>query len=76
MISNTILATLVAISTAFMWFAGETRFDAYISIYTLEYLIIKAILRPKKIARDFIAIVLTAAFIFFVAKRVAEVLWV
>jgi len=57
-----------------LWINGEKRIDAYISLYTLEYIIIKVTLRPKKIIRDFIAIILIVSFIFFISIRIAEVL--
>lgn len=71
---NTLLAIFITITTAFLWIVGESRADAYISIYTLEYLVLKAVIRPKKTVRDFIAVALLATFIFFVARRVIEVL--
>jgi hypothetical protein len=73
-ISNTVLAVLVAVTTPSLWALGEGRFDAYISLYALEYLVVKAIMRPKRVSKDYIAVVLVAAFAFFVARRILEVL--
>ena len=74
MLFNTLLAAFITISTSFLWAVGESRADAYISLYTLEYLVLKAVLRPKKIARDYIAVALVITFSIFIAKRVLEVL--
>jgi len=71
---NLILAVLVAITVTSLWGVGESRGDVYISLYTLEYLVLKAVLRPRRRTVDFIAIALLASFMFFVARRVLEVL--
>lgn len=73
-LANTILSFLIVITAVVLWINGEKRIDAYISLYTLEYIIIKVTLRPKKIIRDFIAIILIVSFIFFISIRIAEVL--
>lgn len=76
--ANTVLAALITTTTYVLWSAGEVRFDAYISLYALEYIVVKVTLRPKKRFGDFIALVLFTLFIIFVVIRVAEVLgiWV
>lgn len=72
--SNTILAIMITITSWFLWEAGEGRVDAYISLYTLEYLVIKAIARPRRIYRDWLALILIAIFILIVGYRVYEVI--
>jgi hypothetical protein len=71
---NLILAILVTITVTSLWSVGESRGDVYISLYTLEYLVLKAVLRPRRKTVDFIAIALLASFMFFVTRRILEVL--
>jgi len=73
-IANTVLALLVALTVPSLWALGEARFDVYVSLYTLEYLVVKAILRPKRVCRDYLAVALLAVFIYFAARRILEVL--
>lgn len=73
-LANTVLALLVTLTVPVLWALGEARFDAYISLYTVEYLVVKAVLRPKKVCRDYVAAALITAFIYFTAKRILEVL--
>lgn len=52
----------------------EARLDVYVSMFTLEYFVALAILRPRRKVRDFLAFALFAIFAVIVAFRVAEVL--
>lgn len=76
MLSNTVLAMLVTLTVTSLWALGESRFDAYVSIYALNYMIVKSVLRPRRKAPDFLAISLLLAFSVAVALRVLEVLGV
>ncbi len=73
--SNTILAIMITITSWFLWGVGESRVDVYISLYTLEYLVIKAVARPRRIHRDWLVLVLIAIFILIVGYRVYEVIF-
>lgn len=73
--SNTILAIMVMITSWFLWEIGEARVDAYISLYTLEYLVIKAVARPRRVYRDWLALILIALFALIVGYRIYEVIF-
>lgn len=73
-VANTVLALLVTLTASSLWALGEGRFDVYVSLYILEYLVVKAVLRPKRVCRDYPAVALLAAFIYFIARRILEVL--
>lgn len=69
-ISNTVLAALVAMSTWALWSVGEHRIDAYIAMYTLEYVVVKAIFRPRRRGIDLLLVVLLTVFFVIVSIRV------
>jgi len=73
-LANTILALMVFATFWALHSLGEGRVDAYICMYTLEYLIVKALFRPRRATRDYLAAALLAAFAVAVAFRILEVL--
>ncbi|MEM0471703.1 MAG: hypothetical protein QXI22_09215 [Sulfolobales archaeon] len=72
--SNALLALMVVLSAWILWSIGEPRVDAYIALYTIWYLIIKMLLKPKKLYKDPLLAVLLTVFAATVAYRVVEVL--
>ena len=50
------------------------RLDAYVSMFTLEYFIATAILRPRRRIKDILALILLIVFSLIVGFRVAEIL--
>jgi len=74
-LSNTVLACLITISTWALWSVGEMRIDAYIALYVLEYTVIKALFRPRRIGLDWLMIVLLIVFSIIVSIRIMEVLY-
>lgn len=73
-ISNTLLAALITLTVWALWSLGESRIDAYISLYVLEYAVVKAVLRPRRAGLDWLLLVLIVAFSIIVGFRVYEVL--
>ena len=73
-LANTVLATLVGLITWSLWSIGERRIDVYVALYTLSYLVIKAVLNPRRKGLDWLAVALTIVFFVCVAYRVYEVL--
>ncbi len=73
-LANTLLAFLIVVITVSLWEVGEVRVDAYIALYVLAYVVIKAILSPKRVSRDWLFIVLLAIFFLIVGYRIYEVL--
>ena len=71
---NLLFASMVFITAASLSALGEGRLDVYLSLYTLEYFICLALLRPRRRARDPLAFTLFLAFLVAVARRVMEVL--
>jgi hypothetical protein len=71
---NIVLATLYAITIPSLAALGERSLDVYVSMFTLEYFICLAILRPRRLVKDFIAVALFIAFAVAVAYRIMEVL--
>ncbi len=57
-----------------LWSIGETRIDAYIALYVLEYTVIKAVLRPWRKTRDWLFVALLIVFAICVGYRVYTVL--
>lgn len=74
LLSNLVLAALIVLTVAILAALGERRLDVYVSIFTLEYFIVLAVLRPRRRTRDILAFVLLAVFSFIVGVRVAEIL--
>lgn len=73
-IANTMLALAFTLTTWILWSLGESRVDAYTSLYALEYTLIKAIIRPRRLTIDIPWILLLALFTIAVVYRVGEVL--
>lgn len=73
-IFNASLAALYSLTVSFLAALGESRFDLYLSMLTLEYLVLYALLRPSRKVMDFLALILVLSFSYFVALRIMEVL--
>jgi len=73
-LANTIFTVMIMLTSSIFWILGETRVDAYFSMYTLEYFVVKALLNPRRLYKDFLAFVLLAIFAVIVGYRVYEVL--
>lgn len=71
---NLILAIMIITTVVALGAIGETRLDVYISLFTLEYFIGLAVLRPRRITLDFLAIALLIIFIIIVGIRIIEVI--
>jgi len=74
LLANTLLALAVTATTWVLWSLGESRVDAYTSLYALEYTLIKALLRPRRVVLDIPWLILLALFTVAVAYRIAGVL--
>mgnify|MGYP000253421049 CR=1 FL=1 len=74
LMSNLVLGALIFLTVAILGGLGEIRLDAYLSMFTLEYFIVLAVLRPRRRTKDFLAFVLLAIFFIIVGVRVAEIL--
>ncbi len=73
-LANTLLALAITATTWALWSLGESRVDLYTSLYALEYTIIKALMRPKRVAVDVPWLILLTLFTVAVAYRIAGVL--
>lgn len=71
---NVLLGLMMFATVPALAALGETRLDLYVSLFTLEYFVALALLRPRRRFRDPIAPTLLAAFIVIVALRVMEIL--
>ena len=71
---NVLLALFMLITVPTLAALNERRLDVYLSIYTLEYFILLAILKPRRKYKDFIAAALFLVFIIIVALRILEIL--
>ncbi len=74
LLANMLLTLSITITTWVLWSLGEFRVDAYTSLYALEYTIIKAILRPKRITVDIPWLILLVLFTIAVTYRIVGVL--
>jgi hypothetical protein len=74
-LSNIVLCFLTLFTVPILWSLGEVRIDAYISMFTLEYFIVKAVFNPRRIVGDVIALILLTAFSVIVFYRVLQVLY-
>jgi hypothetical protein len=68
------LALLLMVSTVALSALRETRLDAYISIFAIDYFVASAIFRPRRRTIDFVGIALFIAFTYIVALKVMEIL--
>lgn len=73
-LSNTILSSLMLFTVPILWSLGEARLDVYVSMFTLEYFVVKALFNPRCITRDYLALALFTVFAFIVSYRVLQVL--
>ena len=71
---NLVLALLVALTVPSLAALKEGRLDVYVSMFTLEYFVCLAVLRPRRRFFDVLAVALFLAFAYAVALRVLEVL--
>ena len=71
---NIVLGGMITLTVPILGALGETRLDAYVSMFTLEYFIATAILRPRRRIKDVLALILLIIFFFIVGVRVAEIL--
>jgi len=71
---NVVLGGMIILTVPILGALGETRLDAYVSMFTLEYFIATAILRPRRRIKDILALILLIIFFFIVGVRVAEIL--
>ena len=71
---NIVLGGMITLTVPILGALGETRLDAYVSMFTLEYFIATAILRPRRRIKDILALILLIVFSFIVGFRVAEIL--
>jgi len=74
-----LLAGFLFFTVALFTAAGEARLDVYISVFTIEYLALVEILRPRRkcitsLRIDPVALGLFAVFCFIVARKVLEIL--
>jgi len=73
-----ILSSLYLITFIMLMYVGETRVDAYISLYILEYLVIYSILSPVGASADRILRRImwfyVAIFLVIVSLRIMEIL--
>jgi len=73
-LSNTVLSSLMLFTVPILWSLGEARLDVYVSMFTLEYFVVKALFNPRRITRDYLALALFTVFTFIVSYRVIQVL--
>lgn len=71
---NLVLGAMIAVTVPVLAALGESRLDAYVSIFTLEYFVSLTVIRPRRRTRDFLAGALLAVFFLIVGFRVAEIL--
>lgn len=74
MLFNLVLAVMIIITVVALGAIGEMRIDVYISLFTLEYFVGLAILRPRRRTIDFLAVTLLIIFFIIVGMRVAEII--
>jgi hypothetical protein len=73
-LSNIILCPLILFTVPILWSLGEVRLDAYISMFTLEYFVVKAIFNPRRIVKDVLALALLTVFAAIVSYKILQVL--
>jgi len=73
-LSSLIFSCLALFTVPILWFLGENRLDVYISMYTLEYFVVKAVFNPRRVTRDCLAAALFIIFAVIVSNRVLQVL--
>jgi hypothetical protein len=73
-LSNMILCPFILFTVPILWSLGEVRLDAYISMFTLEYFVVKAIFNPRRIVKDVLALALLTVFAAIVSYKILQVL--
>jgi hypothetical protein len=71
---NIVLGSMIVPTVAILSALGEARLDVYVSMYTLEYFVAKAVLRPRRRFVDALGLLLLTAFLITVGVRVWEIL--
>ena len=71
---NVLLAAFYAATASSLAAIGEQRFDAYFSIFTLEYAVLYALLRPRRRGRELLLPLMLTVFAYFVTLRILDVL--
>jgi len=71
---NIVLGSMIVPTVAILSALGEARLDVYVSMYTLEYFVAKAVLRPRRRFIDALGLLLLTAFLITVGVRVWEIL--
>jgi hypothetical protein len=71
---NIVLGSMIVPTVAILSALGEARLDVYVSMYTLEYFVAKAVLRPRRRFVDALGLLLLTAFSIIVGVRVWEIL--
>jgi hypothetical protein len=71
---NIVLGSMIVSTVAILSALGEARLDVYVSMYTLEYFVAKAVLRPRRRFVDALGLLLLTAFSIIVGVRVWEIL--
>ena len=71
---NTLYISMTTLTVWALWSVRENRLDLYISMFVLEYLVLKMIIRPRRLFIDVLAIGLFITFLIFVSIRIYEVL--
>ena len=71
---NIVLGSMIVSTVAMLSGLGEMRLDVYVSMYTLEYFVAKAVLRPRRRFFDILGLALFLIFSIIVCFRVWEIL--
>jgi len=71
---NVLLGLFITLTVISLASLNEVRLDVYLSLFTLEYFVLLATLRPRRRSRDYLAIALFLLFCYLVAMRVIKVL--
>lgn len=71
---NMVLAFMMFVTVPSLAALGEHRLDVYVCMFTLEYFIALAVLRPRRRFKDVLALTLLIAFTVIVSIKVFEVL--
>jgi len=71
---NIVLGSMIVPTVAILSALGEARLDVYVSMYTLEYFVARAVLRPRRRFFDVLGLLLLTVFSIIVGIRVWEIL--
>ena len=69
-----LLASMITTTASALSALGERRLDVYFSMYVLEYFVAGALMRPRRLTRDYLGFILFALFVLIVARRISMVL--